>query len=108
VLRTRPDRHRGPLDEDRPATYRNTETHWWDGSTIYGSGSRRQLDVRRDPATGEILPDGKVALDSRGHLLVDTSKRNLTPDLELAGVNGNWWLRLSAINTPFRPGHNLN
>ena len=32
VLRTCPDRHRGPADEGRPATYRNVVTHWWDGS----------------------------------------------------------------------------
>ena len=53
VLRTAPDTT-GPDDAGRPAAYTNTETHWWDGSQIYGSTLKRQRLVRTDPATGEM------------------------------------------------------
>ena len=75
ILRTcRTDRS-CPADEGRPATYRNTETHWWDGSQIYGSDLERQqrgahrsgdrpvagrtassASIRRGPPAGRYRP----------------------------------------------------
>ncbi len=117
VLRTCPDRHRGPADEGRPATYRNVVTHWWDGSQIYGS----DLDVQYLVRTGKKRPqpyegkqrdedkqrdDGKIHLTATGHLPPDPEADADDRDAELAGVNGNWWIGLSAIQTLFAREHN--
>ena len=45
-------------------TYRNTESHWWDGSNIYGSS----LEVQQRLRTGE---NGKLKVDERGLLPAD-------------------------------------
>ena len=54
-----------PADAGRPATYTNIVTHWWDGSQIYGSDLKRQLRIRSDPETGQVLPDGKIGLNAK-------------------------------------------
>lgn len=94
----------GEGDAGRPACFRNIETHWWDASQIYGSSLARQTLVRTDPATGAVLPDGRLYLDERGMLPVDGQAK--WPDLELAGVNGGWWIGLSALHTLFAREHN--
>jgi hypothetical protein len=104
ILRTVPDGLRGPADQGQPATYRNTETHWWDGSQLYGSSLARQHTIRTDPATGQLRPDGKIHLDERGHLPLDPDGD--VPNLELSGVNGNWWIGLSVLHTLFAREHN--
>jgi Animal haem peroxidase len=104
VHRTMPDRNRSPADDGQPATYRNTETHWWDGSQIYGSSRKRQLAVRTDPETGKLRDDGKIHLDPNGMLPVD--QENKVKNIELAGVNGNWWIGLSVFHTLFAREHN--
>jgi hypothetical protein len=104
ILRTLPDDRCCPADQGQPATYRNTETHWWDGSQIYGSDLARQRLVRTDPATGQLRPDGKIHLDAQGHLPVDATSE--IANLELSGVNGNWWVGLSVLHTLFAREHN--
>ena len=102
-----------PADEGRPAAYVNTETHWWDGSQIYGSSLTRQLQIRTDPETKQFLTDGKIGLLPTGHLPIE-KMRDETPDaegakfsgLELTGVNGNWWIGLSVMHTLFVREHN--
>jgi len=104
ILRTLPDDRCCPADQGQPATYRNTETHWWDGSQIYGSDLARQRLVRTDPASGQLRPDGKIHLDAQGHLPVDATSD--LPNLELSGVNGSWWVGLSVLHTLFAREHN--
>jgi hypothetical protein len=104
ILRTSPDDRTCAADAGQPATYRNTETHWWDGSQIYGSSLERQQMVRSDPATGQLRPDGKIHLDAQGQLPVESGSD--VRDLELAGVNGNWWIGLSVLHTLFAREHN--
>jgi len=104
ILRTCPDQQRGPADEGRPATSRNAVTHWWDGSQMYGSDRKMQQCVRGAP-TG-LLANGKLHLDETGHLPLDPEAANKDPDQELAAVNGNWWIGLSAMHTLFTREHN--
>ena len=99
VRRTMPDPRTVHGDDDQPATFRNTETQWWDGSQIYGSTIDRARRIRAG-GDGELAPDGKIALDEYGHLPLDKN------GLELAGVNGNWWIGLSVIHTLFAREHN--
>src|SRR5262245_32389004 len=99
VRRTQPDRLTSPADAGQPAAYRNTETHWWDGSQIYGSSRKRQTAVRTNPDTRRLRDDGKIHLDRNGMLPVDEDSK--VKNVELAGVNGNWWLGLSVMHTLF-------
>ncbi|HYR63858.1 MAG TPA: peroxidase family protein [Actinomycetota bacterium] len=97
IPRTRKDPTRTPADDGLPPTYTNTETHWWDASQIYGS----------DPNFGKLLrsgEDGKVNLDAKGLIPVDPSAPH--PGIDLAGVQGNWWLGLGILHSLFMQEHN--
>ena len=59
ILRTRPDPTRPPGSDGAPPTYVNTETHWWDGSQIYGSNEEIQKRVRSGV-------DGKLRVAANG------------------------------------------
>ena len=90
-------------DAGRPGAFTNVETHWWDASQIYGSTAERLAAVRTGSGT-TVRADGTLALDDRGLLPVDSHVK--TPNLELAGVNGNWWIGLSLLHTLFVREHN--
>jgi Animal haem peroxidase len=100
---TQRDPTRGPGEPAR-TSFINEVTHWWDGSQIYGSDLEIQRVVRTDPATGQLRENGKLHLDARGHLPLDV--KSDTPNQELAGVNGNWWVGLSVMHTLFAREHN--
>lgn len=112
ILRSEPDAV-GAGDAGRPATYTNTETHWWDGSQIYGSSLDRQRLVRTDPTTGKLLEDGKIYLSPGGNLPIIRPENDVGDatgakfaQQELAGVNANWWIGTSFLHTLFAREHN--
>jgi hypothetical protein len=79
---------------DEPPTFRNTETHWWDGSQIYGSSAPLQALIRSGIG-------GRVRLDPHGNLPIDPATLKDT-----GGVTGNWWLGLTMMHTLFMREHN--
>jgi len=107
IRKTPPDPESGEADAGKPAAYRNSETHWWDASQLYGSSAARIRQVRSNPRNGRLLPDGKLALVG-GHLPTETVGADIgrPGEVELAGVNGNWWLGLSVFHTIFVREHN--
>ncbi|MCG5511707.1 peroxidase family protein [Ectothiorhodospira shaposhnikovii] len=107
VLRAHADT-RHPQDQGLPDAYTNVETSWWDASQIYGSSLERQRLVRTDPTTGAFLEDGKLGVQPDGALPIEgkTQHGKPTKDLELAGVNGNWWVGLSVLHRLFVHEHN--
>ena len=77
----------------KPPSFINTETHWWDGSQIYGSN----LDIQRKVRSFE---QGKLKLNSDGLLPLGDD------GIDVTGVNGNWWLGLALLHLLFTLEHN--
>ena len=82
-----------PPDATEPATYVNTETHWWDGSQLYGNSKRDQMWRR-------TLVDGKLRIRPDGRLDLPDD-----PALSPLAVPG-WWLGLSIMGILFILEHN--
>lgn len=89
IRRTRTD----PAFPTSPPTHTNTETHWWDGSQLYGCDARVSKQVRS-------FQDGKLTLGPDG--LLPTNEDGV----DITGVNGNWWVGLSMLHTIFTYEHN--
>lgn len=94
VRRTRHDPTRPPASTNPVPTYANTETHWWDGSQIYGSDLATQTKVR-------LGVDGKLKLGGDNLLPVDSHT-----GIDISGVTGNWWVGLAMLHTLFTLEHN--
>jgi Animal haem peroxidase len=86
---------RGEIIDGCPAPmFTNVETHWWDGSQVYGSGQERQAEVR-------TFVDGKVKVGDDGRL----PKSNI-PGIDLTGMRENWWVGVGLLHTLFAREHN--
>jgi hypothetical protein len=93
VRRTGRDRTR-PANPAHPVpTFHNHETHWWDGSQIYGSDTAILSRLRAGH-------DGKLAIGADRLLPVDAE------GIEVTGVTGNWWVGLGLLHTLFTLEHN--
>jgi Animal haem peroxidase len=89
VLRTRPDPTRPPDSDGAPPTYVNVNSHWWDGSQIYGANKEQQAHVRSGV-------DGKLKVGPNGLIPMD-------PDaLSQPGA----WLGLAMLFNLFSLEHN--
>jgi hypothetical protein len=81
-------------DPNGPATFVTDDTHWWDGSQIYG----------RDPAFARALrsgENGKLRIDELGLPPAD-----LESHIDLTGVAGNFWVGLALLHSLFMREHN--
>jgi Animal haem peroxidase len=78
----------------RPPAYINENTHWWDGSHVYGSSAAAQASLRAGR-------DGKVLVSPSGRLGIDpvTGK-------EITGFTENGWVGLSLLHALFALEHN--
>jgi Animal haem peroxidase len=93
IPRTRRDPSQD-ADEATPPTYVTADSHWWDGSQIYGSDAGFATFIRANE-------DGKLRLDDDGQL-----PRDLESVVDLSGVAGNFWLGLGLLHTLFTHEHN--
>ena len=81
-------------DSRLPPTFVTADSHWWDGSQIYGSDPKFAAALR----SGE---DGKIRIDEHGLLPQD-----LEQHVDLSGVAGNFWVGLGLLHTLFSLEHN--
>jgi hypothetical protein len=93
IERTRRD-PTSELDSDLPPTYVTDDSHWWDGSQIYGSSPEFAERLRANE-------DGKLRIDEDGLL-----PKDLEEAIDLSGVGGNFWIGLGVLHTLFSLEHN--
>jgi hypothetical protein len=78
----------------KPPIFNNMNSHWWDGSQIYGCETETCGKLR----TGV---DGKLKIGTSGRLLTDPES-----GLELTGFTDNSWVGLSMLHALFTLEHN--
>jgi hypothetical protein len=91
IQRTRRD---PSADPSGPPTFVTGDTHWWDGSQIYGSDASFARAIR----TGQ---EGQLRIDSDGLLPKDVEDQ-----VDLRGVAGNFWVGLALLHALFMLEHN--
>ena len=94
VRRTQPDPTRTAGEAAKPQAYRNHNTHWWDGSQLYGSSKEVNDKVRAfEGGRLKVNPDGSLPSE-------------LLSGKPVTGFNENWWLGLSMLHQLFTQEHN--
>jgi hypothetical protein len=93
VPRTPPDPTRTDADRGLPPTFVNTESHWWDGSPVYGSDAKVAAGLRTFEDGKMVVQDGRLPLDPK-------------TGLPATGFNENWWVGLGLLHTLFTLEHN--
>ena len=84
-------------DQVQFPTYKNENTHWWDGSQIYGSTEEETKNLRSK------CNDGKLAVDTEnGEDFLPRGPKGIPQ----TGFNTNWWLGLELLHTLFALEHN--
>ena len=78
----------------RPPAYVNLNTHWWDGSHLYGCTTAEQAGLR-------VNRDGKLLVGPGGRLGFDASTGR-----EITGFTENSWVGLSLLHGLFALEHN--
>jgi hypothetical protein len=78
----------------RPPAYVNENTHWWDGSQIYGCTTAEQAALR-------VGRDGKIFVGPSGRLGFDA-----VTGKEVTGFTENSWVGLSLLHGAFALEHN--
>ena len=92
VERTQPDP--APAGSKRPPAYVNLNSHWWDGSQVYGCDAATAAKLR-------TRVDGKLKIRGDGRLPVDPAT-----GIDLVGFSDNFWLGLSMLHSLLVLEHN--
>ncbi len=95
IRRTIPMNGREIIDGEPAPVFANAETHWWDGSQIYGTGQEKQNQVR-------TFKDGKVKVQEDGRLAPSIE----TAGIDLTGFEENYWAGVGLLHTLFAREHN--
>jgi len=82
------------VDGQPAPVFANTESHWWDGSQVYGTGSK-QSEVR-------TFKDGKIKVQDDGRL----PKSAHNEGIDLTGFEDNYWAGVGILHTLFANEHN--
>jgi heme peroxidase len=91
IQRTRRDPSSDPAG---PPTFVTADTHWWDGSQIYGSDPVFAKAIRSGEAGQlRVSPEGLLPEDVEAHV-------------DLRGVAGNFWIGLGLLHALFMLEHN--
>lgn len=93
IPQTKKDPTRVEADGELPATYINSQTHWWDASSIYGITPERRREIRTGVGGKLVLKDGQLPLDP-------------VTGVALTGFSENWWVGLGLLHTLFTLEHN--
>ena len=93
ILRTKPD---PSPDASGPPTYVTGDTHWWDGSQVYGG----KLDFADGLRSHE---KGRLRIDDLG-----LPPEDLQKFADLSGVAGNFWVGLAMLHSLFMREHNAD
>ena len=91
IDRTLPDPSSEP---GKPSTFVTADTHWWDGSQVYGSTPEFAAALR----TSEL---GKLKIDAVG-----LPPQELEAHIDFKGVAGNFWVGLALLHSLFMREHN--
>ena len=89
-----PRRTRAPSPTGRP-TFVTDDTHWWDGSQIYG----------RDPAFAAAR-SARASTASCASTRTGCPPSDLEAHVDLTGVAGNFWVGLALLHSLFMREHN--
>ena len=88
--------HGGEIVDGEPApVFANAETHWWDGSQVYGSGNEKQI---RSPHVRRRQDQGRGRRPAAGE------RRH--PGIDLTGMRENYWVGVGLLHTLFAREHN--
>lgn len=96
IHRTLADTPLNEVDRKFPA-YKNKNTHWWDGSQIYGSSEAQTALLRGKAIDGKLF----VEADGTEHFLPRDYR-----GIPISGFTDNWWMGLELLHTLFALEHN--
>ena len=83
------------VDGQPAPPFPNVETHWWDGSQVYGTGNDKQSEMR-------TFKDGKIKVQENGRLYGSATHEGI----DLTGFEENYWAGVGILHTMFSREHN--
>lgn len=95
IRRTIPMNGHEIVDGQPAPPFANVETHWWDGSQVYGTGSDKQSEMR-------TFKDGKIKVQEDGRLYGSATNEGI----DQTGFEENYWAGVGILHTMFSREHN--